>query len=79
MAGWGQGNRILAFPGLFPGPVPHIPERLVFDLVRGLGTRRGELAINVLARVRSESPNVLWAPEIEWAFADGSTRSVRCA
>ena len=63
-------------PGLFPGSVPHIPEPLVFDLVRGLGARKGELEANVLALFRPDRPNVLWAPEIEWAFADGHAAEI---
>jgi hypothetical protein len=58
-------------PGLFPGSVPHIPEPLVFDLVRGLGARRGELEVNNLTVIDPERGSVLWAPEVEWAFADG--------
>jgi len=57
--------------GLFPGGPPHIPEPLVFDLVRGLGARRGELEVNTLAVVRLDDGTVAWAPEVEWAFADG--------
>ncbi len=57
--------------GLFPGTAPHIPEPLNFDLVRGLGARRGELEINTLAVVRLGDGQVGWAPEVEWAFADG--------
>lgn len=57
--------------GLFPGEYPHIPEPLVFDLVRGLGARRGELEANTLAVGRLDRPGVAWAPEIEWAFAEG--------
>ncbi len=57
--------------GLFPGSIPHIPEPLVFDLVRGLGARAGELEANVLALFQPDRLNVLWAPEIEWAFLDG--------
>lgn len=53
---------------------PRIPEPMVFDLVRGLGARQGELEINVLnlvpfrpdGRTRYE-----WAPEIEYAVFDG--------
>ncbi|WP_169973550.1 hypothetical protein [Tautonia rosea] len=53
---------------------PRIPEPMVFDLVRGLGARRGELEVNVLnlvpfrgdGRTRYE-----WAPEIEYALFDG--------
>lgn len=57
--------------GLFPGSPPHIPEPLVFDMVRGMGARRGELEVNTLAIVRLDDGEVAWAPEIEWAFADG--------
>lgn len=57
--------------GLFPGAAPHIPEPLVFDLVRGLGAARGELEVNNLAVIDLRSGRVSWAPEVEWAFADG--------
>ena len=57
--------------GLFPGSFPYIPEPLVFDLVRALGARRGELEVNTLVVVNVQQPLVLWAPEVEWAFADG--------
>lgn len=57
--------------GLFPGAVPHIPEPLVFDLVRALGAERGELEANVLAIVDADDGQVDWAPEIEWAFLEG--------
>ena len=33
------------------GPAVTIPEPLVFDLVRGLGAKRGEFEANVLAEV----------------------------
>ena len=58
-------------PGLFPGSAPHIPEPLAFDLVRGLGARKGEIETNVLIEVPVGGP-VHWAPELEWAFADGA-------
>jgi hypothetical protein len=58
-------------PGLFPGTAPHIPEPLVFDLVRGLGAARGELEVNTLAIVGLRDGHVHWAPEVEWAFARG--------
>lgn len=58
-------------PGLFPGVSPHIPEPLVFDLVRGLEARRGELEVNTLAVVGLRDGHVHWAPEVEWAFARG--------
>lgn len=57
--------------GLFPGSYPHIPEPMVFDLVRGLGAERGELEVNTLALVRTSDGRVNWAPEVEWAFARG--------
>lgn len=51
-----------------------IPEPLVFDLVRPLGARKGELEANVLATggFKSDDPVApLVAPEIEYALADG--------
>ncbi|MBX3246016.1 MAG: hypothetical protein KF901_02400 [Myxococcales bacterium] len=61
-------------PGLFPGGAPHIPEPMNFDLVRGLGARRGEVEANVLVQVRPRRGRfgaTTWAPEVEWAFWDG--------
>lgn len=59
--------------GLFPGTTPHIPEPMVFDLVRGLGARRNELEVNTLGLVERSGgrSRFLWAPEVEWAFLDG--------
>ena len=60
--------------GLFIGSAPHIPEPLNFDLVRGLGAHRGELETNVLISIRPQRGGLrgtTWAPEVEWAFADG--------
>jgi hypothetical protein len=57
-------------PGLFPGSTPNIPEPLSFDLVRGLGAKRGELEVNMLFEAAvGQTPH--WAPELEWALADG--------
>lgn len=55
------------------GELPLIPEPMVFDMVRPLGARRGELEVNTLALfpIRSDGEPVDWAPEIEYAFADG--------
>lgn len=71
------------------GNSPRIPEPLVFDLVRPLGAKRGELEVNTLALiplnrratstgipnpiglVPSDRPRPEWAPEIEYAIADG--------
>lgn len=58
-------------PGLFPGSYPHIPEPLHFDLVRGLGARRGEFEVNTLITAGFlPFHGIGWAPEVEWAFAD---------
>lgn len=50
--------------------VPHIPEPLLFDLMRPMHARRGELEINTLATVSASGP-IRWAPEVEYAVADG--------
>jgi hypothetical protein len=52
---------------------PKIPEPMVFDLVRPLGAKRGEFEINSLFRVptKPNAPTLLWAPEIEYTFANG--------
>jgi opacity protein-like surface antigen len=54
----------------------HIPEPMVFDLVRGLGAPRGELEANVLAVLPFEDlagtkNDIRWAPEIEATVLDG--------
>lgn len=48
---------------------PSIAEPMVFDLVRPLGAERGELEVNNLTRRIGQE--WFWAPEIEYAFADG--------
>ena len=48
-----------------------VPEPLMFDLVRGLGARQGELEINALAEIplnNGADRGVDWAPEIEYAL-----------
>ena len=52
---------------------PHIPEPMVFDMVRPLGAQRGELEINTLAQrnLSGSGSRTEWAPEIEYAFMDG--------
>ncbi|MFP2961724.1 hypothetical protein ACLEPN_28955 [Myxococcus sp. 1LA] len=49
------------------------PEPMVFDLVRGLDSERGELEFNTLLRLRPRSEGMLlqYAPEVEYAFGDG--------
>lgn len=51
-------------------PVPRIPEPLLFDLMRPLHARQGELEINTLG-VISPGGKLHWAPEVEYAIADG--------
>jgi hypothetical protein len=55
------------------GGAPLIPEPMVFDMIRPLAAPRGELEVNTLALfpLRAKSEEVDWAPEIEYAFADG--------
>ncbi len=51
---------------------PQIPEPMVFDLVRGLGARQGELEFNVLSLVPlRRGGGYEWAPEVEYAIFDG--------
>ena len=50
--------------------MPHIPEPMLFDLVRPLGAKKGELEVNALVQ-HGEHGELEWAPEIEYAFADG--------
>ncbi len=53
--------------------ITEIPEPLMFDLVRGLGARKGELEINSLADfplTNISNRNIEWAPEIEYAVID---------
>jgi hypothetical protein len=52
---------------------PIFPEPMIFDLVRPLGARKGEFEVNTLGvlPLQRRRYNVEWAPEIEFAFADG--------
>ncbi|MBT8181470.1 MAG: hypothetical protein KJO53_07770, partial [Eudoraea sp.] len=73
---------ILCLSGLFsplaaqeqlPEETHDIPEPMIFDLVRELGARQGELEINVLAEFplnNNTSRHIEWAPEIEYAIWD---------
>ncbi|MDO9215177.1 MAG: hypothetical protein Q8Q54_01405 [Methylococcales bacterium] len=56
--------------GSLSGEFPHIPEPMVFDLVRPLGTTKGEFEINNLSRYNNQG-HFDWAPEIEYAIHDG--------
>ncbi len=52
---------------------PFLPEPMVYDLVRPLGARKGETEVNSLFQMPMAGKNrrLQWAPELEWAFADG--------
>lgn len=52
---------------------PHVPEPMVFDMMRPLGAKRGELEVNTLAMtaLSGTDKTLYWAPEVEYAFADG--------
>lgn len=50
--------------------VPHIPEPMVFDLIRPLGVRQGDLEMNVLSGHSLRSGHTEWAPEIEFGLFD---------
>jgi hypothetical protein len=52
---------------------PKIPEPMIFDMVRPLGAKRGELEANTLVERNLSGPEraVEWAPEIEYALFDG--------
>jgi hypothetical protein len=49
--------------------LPHIPEPMVFDLIRPLGARKGELEMNALfLNPTRRRTSLEWALEIEYAF-----------
>jgi len=56
--------------GTMGSEFPHIPEPMVFDLVRPLGVTRGELEVNTLSQYKTQDNSVEWAPEIEYAIRD---------
>jgi hypothetical protein len=55
------------------GGAPLIPEPMVFDMIRPLAAPRGELEANTLALfpINARGEEIDWAPEIEYAFANG--------
>lgn len=63
----------LAAPARAENGYPAIPEPMIFDMMRPLGAKRGELEANAL--VQTTSPfrpiEAEWAPEVEYAYADG--------
>jgi hypothetical protein len=50
---------------------PHIPEPMIYDLVRSLGAPRGELEVNTLTQYNFENNALEPNPEIEYSFWDG--------
>lgn len=54
------------------------PEPMVFDLVRGLDAQKGELEMNALIRnhPRRNGSLLQYAPEVEYAFANGAAVEV---
>ncbi|WP_439547027.1 hypothetical protein [Sandarakinorhabdus sp.] len=73
-----QSSATLAAPGTVRGNpeqggagYPVIPEPMLFDMVRPLGARRGELEANVLLTKGLNGSPLEWAPEVELAVADG--------
>lgn len=47
-----------------------IPEPMIYDLVRPLGVRQGELEINALGDYNPYTGDIDWAPEVEYGLAD---------
>ncbi|MFD6317876.1 hypothetical protein [Methylorubrum thiocyanatum] len=52
---------------------PRIPEPMVFDLLRPLGARAGEREVNVFTLRPLSRGATDWAPELEYAYADGQS------
>lgn len=63
----------LPYPAIAGQDYPDVPEPMVFDMMRPLGAKRGELEANTLATAPLSGPErpVAWAPEVEYAVADG--------
>jgi hypothetical protein len=62
----------MAVAGFVAHAEVHLPEPLLFDLVRPLGAQKGELEINTLAVRGMPGKRALeWAPEVEYAFRKG--------
>ncbi len=62
-----------AAPALAEESYPDIPEPMVFDMIRPMGARAGELEANVLATTpfSGQDRALEWAPEVEYVLADG--------
>lgn len=73
MTGWALGEEVVEEIERKKKPqveAPHIPEPLLFDLMRPLHAKKGELEVNTLA-VFPRNGKAHWAPEVEYAVADG--------
>lgn len=55
------------------GGAPLIPEPMVFDMIRPLAAPKGEFEANALALfpLNARGEDIDWAPEVEYAFANG--------
>ncbi len=47
-----------------------IPEPMVYDLVRPLGVKKGDMEINALVDINQQTNDASWAPEVEYGLAD---------
>ncbi len=48
----------------------NIPEPMVYDLVRPLGVRQGEMEINALGDYNPYNGDMQWSPELEFGLSD---------
>ncbi len=64
---------VCAAPEAGASEYPDVPEPMIFDMMRPLGARRGEIEANTLATapLSGDDRAISWAPEVEYAFADG--------
>jgi len=69
-------SEIVAGPAFIEPDAAHsdrllgIPEPMVYDLVRPLGVRQGEMEINALGDYNPYNGGLSWAPELEYGLAD---------
>lgn len=47
-----------------------IPEPMVYDLVRPLGVKKGDMEVNALVDINAQTHDASWAPEVEYGLAD---------
>jgi len=69
-------SEIMPAPGFSEPDAAHsdrvlkIPEPMVYDLVRPLGVRQGDMEINALGDYNPYTGDINWAPELEYGLAD---------